>query len=546
MRSASPSSSVKTQAWSSRLGVILAVAGSAVGLGNFLRFPGLAAQYGGGAFMVAYFVSLLIIGLPICWAEWTMGRAGGRHGYHSSPGIFHALLRHRSAKYLGVIGLLIPVVIYMYYLVVEAWCLGYAVSAASGTFQRADFDSVAFFRNYTGLAANGAGVGFTLEQAGLFLVSALGLNLWFVYRGLAKGIERVCLWGMPLLIVLALIVLARVLTLGTPDPARPELSVAAGLEHMWSTADLVPRLANAELWLAAAGQVFFTLSVGFGLILNYASYLTARDDVPLSALSAAATNEFCEVGLGGLITVPAAFAFFGAAGASGGAFGVTFGLGFNTLPEVFARMPAGQWLGAAFFFLLFIAAITSSLSMIQPAVAFVEEALNFSRGRAVAVVGALSTVGTGLIWYFSAGLDVLDTLDFWVGNVLIFIQATILIIIYAWVLDLRENWRQMHIGALIRVPVVFRWVTRYLTPTYLLIIFALFLLQKIIGWNFAWGAAATFKPTGRISALIGEAALPAAQLSIVGVFGLTLITAGITHLAGRRWTARDQVGAQQP
>ena len=92
------------EAWSSRLGVILAVAGSAVGLGNFLRFPGLAAQYGGGAFMIAYFVSLLLIGIPICWVEWTLGRYGGRAGYHSTPGIFQALLTRPSGKYLGVIG----------------------------------------------------------------------------------------------------------------------------------------------------------------------------------------------------------------------------------------------------------------------------------------------------------------------------------------------------------------------------------------------------------------------------------------------------------
>lgn len=110
------------EVWSSRLGVILAVAGSAVGLGNFLRFPGLAAQYGSGAFMLAYFISLLIIGIPICWVEWTLGRYAGQKGFHSSPGIFYCLIRHPAGKYLGVLGAIIPVGIYMYYVYIEAWC----------------------------------------------------------------------------------------------------------------------------------------------------------------------------------------------------------------------------------------------------------------------------------------------------------------------------------------------------------------------------------------------------------------------------------------
>ena len=112
--------------WGSRIGVILAVAGSAVGLGNFLRFPGQAAANGGGAFMIPYFVCLLLVGIPICWAEWTMGRQGGRYGVNSCPAILSALGGSRVWSYFGVLGLLIPVCIYAYYNVIEVWCLGYA------------------------------------------------------------------------------------------------------------------------------------------------------------------------------------------------------------------------------------------------------------------------------------------------------------------------------------------------------------------------------------------------------------------------------------
>ena len=149
-----PMSVAPKEAWSSRLGVILAVAGSAVGLGNFLRFPGLAAQYGGGAFMIAYFISLLLIGIPICWTEWTLGRFGGRNGYHSTAGIFHALLKKPWAKYLGVIGFVVPVIIYMYYVYIEAWALGYAVNALLGNLSVEGRDYGAFFGSFTGAASN--------------------------------------------------------------------------------------------------------------------------------------------------------------------------------------------------------------------------------------------------------------------------------------------------------------------------------------------------------------------------------------------------------
>ena len=118
--------------WATRIGVILAVAGSAVGLGNFLRFPGQAAQHGGGAFLLPYFISLLILGIPLCWAEWTMGRYAGTKGFNSAPGIYSAITGKPAARYFGALALLIPLVIYMYYVVIEAWCLGYALNYLTG------------------------------------------------------------------------------------------------------------------------------------------------------------------------------------------------------------------------------------------------------------------------------------------------------------------------------------------------------------------------------------------------------------------------------
>ncbi len=514
------------------------MAGSAVGLGNFLRFPGLAAQYGGGAFMVAYFISLLIIGIPICWSEWALGRYGGRYGFHSTPGIFHALLKKPHAKYLGVIGFIVPVMIYMYYVYVEAWCLGYAVNAAAGVLSEPGTDFRAFFARYTGAQADGVSLHFGLHDVGIFVVIVYALNFYFIYRGISKGIETVCKYAMPALIVIAFIILARVLTLGTPDPSRPEQSLLNGLGFMWNPGDIAAGLKNPQLWLAAAGQIFFSLSVGFGVIITYSSYLRKKDDVVLSGLTASAANEFCEVALGGLITVPAAFIFLGAAGVIGQG---TFSLGFNVLPEVFARMPAGQLFATIFFVLLFLAAITSSLSMLQPGIAFLEEGLGLNRKASVALLGLITSFGTLFVWYFSKDLKALDTIDFWVGTLLIFIQATILIVIFGWKIGLKRGWEEMHHGADLRVPRFFKPIIRYVTPGFLITIFVLFLLKNVFGWNFQWGAAAAFEPTSYVRDLVGPNPDRVARLGVALVVVMAIFTCVLVQIAGKRWESKPLI-----
>jgi len=521
------SSSSPQESWNSRIGIILAVSGSAVGLGNFLRFPGLAAKHGGGAFMLAYFLSFLIIGLSICWAEWAMGRAGGQKGRNSCPGILAALTGRPNFKYFGVLGVLIPVMIYMYYVYIEAWCLGYSVNFLAGNLDfNTGAEASAFFATFVGAAADGSAFGFGIKQVGWFLVGVFILNFILIYRGLSQGIELFCKYAMPALIVLAFVVLIRVLTIGTPDPGNPDLNVSNGLGYMWNpvktivetqdaegiwrktnevvgenaiatakasaSADaslrvrevsLGEQLLNFQLWLDAAGQIFFSLSIGFGVIINYSSYLKRKDDVVLSGLAATSANEFCEVGLGGLITVPAAFTFLGIAGATGS----TLGLGFNALPMVFASMPAGSLFGFLFFFLLFLAAVTSSLSMLQPGIAFLEEAMDIDRRRSVAVLGIITALGSGFVVYFSQDLKALDTIDFWVGTFLIFVLATVQILIFGWVIGIERGLKLANQGALFNVPPIYGFIMKYVTPTFLLIIFALWTLQNIFGYNILTG-----------------------------------------------------------
>jgi SNF family Na+-dependent transporter len=527
------------EGWNSQLGIILAVSGSAVGLGNFLRFPGNVAEFGGGAFMIAYFLSFLLLGLPICWAEWAMGRYGGAHGAHSTAGIFTILFRNPKAKYLGVIGVLIPVCIYMYYVVIESWCLGYALNFLAGNMEFTDVDqSGSFLGAFIGAGADGSAFSFafSLEKVGWLLVFCFLLNFYLIYRGLSKGIEWFCKLAVPTLMVLALVILVRVLTLGTPDPSEPQRNISNGLGFMWNptkvyleqqvttedgavawtlneqlvgprriaegaelaAADpairmrevsVAEQLLNPDLWLAAAGQIFFSLSIGFGIILVYSSYLGRKEDVVLSGLAASSANEFAEVGIGGLLTIPAGVAFLGVTALSAFA-GSTFGLGFQVLPLVFAQMPLGNIFGFLFFFLLFLAAVTSSLSMVQPGIAFLEEALDIGRKRSVAILGFITAIGSLLVVYFSKDVKMLDTLDFWVGTFSLFILATIEIITFSWVFGAVRGREEANFGAAFSIPRWFNFIFRWVCPIFLLTIFSLWALKNVFGIAFKAGADA--------------------------------------------------------
>jgi SNF family Na+-dependent transporter len=563
--------------WGSRIGVILAVAGSAVGLGNFIRFPGQVAQFGGGAFMIAYAISFLIIGLPIGWAEWAMGRYAGQRGFNSAAGAFHCLVPWRASKYLGVLGAMIPLIIFMYYVVIEAWTLGYTVrflrALVDPTLRFADVAaSEAYFASFVGIAADGAALKPGLDSLLPWLVIVFLLNLVLIYRGISQGIEFACRVGMPVLVVLSLLVLARVLTLGTPDPARPDHNVSTGLGYMWNpgktlvvAADgktlaevvdadplrqrtraetlaaategatvvertVLQQLADPNLWLAAAGQIFFSLSVGFGVILVYASYMGPRDDLVLSGLTASATNEFCEVALGGLITLPAAVAFLGVAGVAGKG---TFGLGFNVLPMVFSTMPLGSLFGALFFFVLFIAAITSSLSMLQPGIALLEESLGITRKGSVGLLGTLTALGTGFVAWFSKDLKALDTLDFWVGTFLIFVLATVQIILFGWFFGIERGWRELHAGAALNLPGWFKPVFRYVCPAFLIAIFALWVARNVFGWDPS-GGGTQGSPYTKALFVDGD---PVAWLCI-GV--VTVVAAGLAATIGGSRRYRDE------
>jgi SNF family Na+-dependent transporter len=466
-----------------------------------------------------------------------MGRYAGQFGFRSSPGIFSVLIRHPLGKYLGALGVIIPVCIYMYYVYIEAWCAGYAWYFLTGQLSLGSEVGPygEFFSRFVGATHDGLVVQRGSNQVVIFLGLVFALNFVVIYRGLSRGIEFFCKWAMPALIVLAIVILVRVLTLGTPDPANPDQNLLNGLGFMWNPGDMRTQLKNPQLWLEAAGQIFFSLSVGFGVIITYASYLSNQDDVVLSGLTASSANEFCEVALGGMITVPAAFVFLGSAGVLGQG---TFALGFKVLPLVFAQMPFPAVFGTIFFTLLFLAAITSSLSMLQPGIAFLEEALGIGRKASVAMLGMITAMGCLFVVNYSKDFKALDTIDFWVGTFLIFVLATVLIITFGWVVGIEKGFSEAHRGAHVRIPSLFKFIIKYVSPAYLLLIFGLWFLFNVLGWNLETGE---LKPTGYVADLLGndgQEPSTVARLSVLLVGVVLVFTLILTAAAAPRWKAK--------
>jgi len=384
------------------------------------------------------------------------------------------------------------------------------------------------------LQYRGSALGFVwslLNPLMLVIVYAIAfsfiLNFVLIYRGVRKGIELFVKFAMPLLILCAVIILVRVLTL-PPLEDQPERNVLNGLAFMWNPNWAL--LTNAQMWIDATGQIFFTLSVGFGLIVTYASYVKPDDDIALSAVTSASGKQFCEVALAGMMVIPAAFIFLGPADVkAAGEAGSSLGLGFAVLPNVFEQMGAiGPFIGFLFFFLLFLAAVTSSLSMLQPAIAMLEEGLGLGRKASVSLLGFITAIGAAFIGYFSAGFTVLDTVDFWVGNFALYVLATIMVLVFGWVLGIDKGKAELDRGAEIRIPGFVMFIIKYIAPVYLIGVMAVWVFQNVF-------TADEGEPT-RIGAVFSTPIVAMAVGFIAVVVTLFLFLAGA---ASARWRRRE-------
>lgn len=521
--------------WGSRIGLILAMAGNAVGLGNFLRFPAKAAANGGGAFMIPYFIAFLILGIPLMWVEWGIGRYGGSIGHGTMPGVMHRIVKKPIAKYLGVLSIILGLLTAVYYCYIESWTLSFSYFSVAGRYNDIPGTDMSekrvemgrFFKEYLGMqeklklstavtardiaavseCTNASEVTATLKYdpqrdgewnafdpkldqskrpyveatlknkyftnsstAYIFFVITFILNFYFLYRGLSAGIEQLGKIGMPILFVCAIILAIRVLTMGRPEGCN--WSVLDGMNFLW-----VPKfdqLGQASVWLAAAGQIFFTLSLGQGAIQAYASYLSNKDDVVLTGLSTASLNEFAEVILGGSIAIPAAVAFFGPAVTTDIARSGAFDLGFQCMPLIFTKITMGWFFGALWFGLLFIAGITSSVALLTPSITFLKDEMKFSHQKAVVAVTAMTVIfAHACVFFFDKGL--VDELDYWVGTLGLVVYALIEIIVFLWIFGGENAWKEIHKGCDMKIPRVFYYIMRYITPLYICVLL------------FAWG-----------------------------------------------------------
>ncbi|MCI0403881.1 MAG: sodium-dependent transporter [Acidobacteria bacterium] len=470
------------EAWASRWGLILAAAGNAIGIGNLLRFPSQAANNGGGAFMIPYITCLLVFGIPMMWVAWAVGRHGGKFGHGTLPGMFERMWSHPLAKYVGVLGLSLPLCFCLYYTYIEAWTLGYAWFSLSGDYLNTPDRTVhlgAYLQEFLDMAPTGSYFP-GLLAATAFAAITVGLNMFVLYRGVAKGIELLAKIAMPLLFLFCILMSVRVLTL------EGEGTALQGLNFLWTPN--FSRLGDFSVWLAAAGQIFFTLSIGFGSMECYASYVREDDDIALSALTTAATNEFVEVIFGGMIAIPAAAVFFGADEIQRIASSGTFNIGMISMPEILRSFPATWLFGTIWFLLLFFAAFTSSVGVAQPVMAFFQDELKISRGMATFWLTVLWLIGTvPVIVYYRYG--VLDELDFWAGTLGLAVLGLIEVVLFSWIFGLARGWPELQRGGLLRVPSLFKLVLTYLTPVALALILVGWVYQGVIA-----GGALTPQP----------------------------------------------------
>ena len=457
---------VKSESWGTRTGLILAMAGNAVGLGNFLRFPVQAVQNGGGAFIIPYLICFLLMGIPLLYIEWASGRFGGKFGNHSTPYILDSMVKGRVLKYIGVFGIFTNVAVAAYYCYIESWTISYVFHSLAGSFEGMSQSGIAeFFNSYVNISESTTGIPY---EAVIFYILCLLLNTYILSKGL-KGIERVAKIGMPLLIIFGVILAIRGLTLGTSGASEmfPDANAWDGLNFLWTPQ--YESILDLKVWMAAAGQIFFTLSVGMGTIHCYAAYIKPKDDIALNAVSAGFMNEFVEVVLGSAIVIPIAAGYLGLDWVLENA---GFGMAFQTMPYLFQQWgPVLAALAGLFWFgLLFFAGITSSLAMGTPWMGFMRDEFNWGRNKGAWSFGLLILVmGLPTVLFYNQG--VFDEYDYWAGTVSLVVFAMFETILFSWVFGMKRGWAEITSGADIKVPSIYKFIIKFVTPIMLIIIF---------------------------------------------------------------------------
>ena len=432
--------------FSGKLGYVLAVAGSAVGLGHIWRFPYLAAKYGGGIFLLVYLILMLTFGYVLIVSETTLGRLTRK----SPVGAFNAFGKSLPFKIGGWINAVIPMLIIPYYSVIGGWVFKYLFE-----YLRGSTDALAEDSYFTGFITAGASVEVW------FLIFTL-VVLLIIVAGVEHGIEKVSKMMMPVLVILAIIVSIYSVT-------RP--GAFEGVKYF-----LIPNFDNFS-WMtivAAMGQMFYSLSIAMGILYTYGSYMKKDVDIEQST-SQIEVFDTAIAFLAGLMIIPAVFSFFNGdpeklkAGPS---------LMFITLPKVFASMGMGRIIGIVFFLLVLLAALTSAISLAESCVSTLEDQLGWKRniasvviGIVIVILGSFSALGFGMLDFVQIlGMSILDFFDFLTNSLMMPIAALSTCILIVYVVGVDKIVEEVETSSKFKRKGIYKFFIKYLAPICILII----------------------------------------------------------------------------
>ena len=403
----------------SNIGSVLALAGSAVGLGNIWRFPYMVSEYGGGAFILVYILCVVLVSMPIMVSEFMVGRRSRRGAFDA----VRTLCPDGAWKHYGILAVFIPFATLCYYIVIGGWTFGYLVKSIAGEF------------------ASGTDPATIEEGFGIFVgspvlpvactVAFMMLTFVIVLKGVEKGIEKCSKVMMPLLFVIMIVIAVRTLTLpGAMDGMtylfRPDFSKI-----------------SPEVFLRAMGQAFYSLSIGMGIMVTYSSYLPKKSSLVKSAASTIGA-DFVFALIAAIAIIPALFAF-GMPTSQG------TGLVFKTLPVVFSRMPLGGVVAGVFFVAVLLAALTSSISLFEVPVGWLIESRKMSRRKAciivcatVLVLGTVCTLSFGPLAGVHIGrFGIFDAVDYTIGNYLMPFAGLVLVLFVGWKMPRKDKMQEL-------------------------------------------------------------------------------------------------------
>jgi len=451
------------EVWGSKLGFILAAAGSAIGLGNIWKFPYITGENGGASFVLVYLICIAVIGLPVLIAEILIGRTTQR----DPVGAFYKLSQSKFWGAIGGMGVVAGFLILSFYAIIAGWSMGYIVEAINGNFFEFP-EPAASADHFQALVTN---LPWIFGYFFLFMLLTMGI----VFSGVQKGIERASKIMMPILFILLIILMIRGLTL---DGAMK------GIDFLWN-----PDWSKitASTILLALGHAFFTLSLGMGAMLTYGSYMSEKDNIPSAALQIVILDT--------LIALIAGTAIFTSVFAVGLDPNAGPGLIFHTLPGVFTKMPGGYFFSILFFISLTIAALTSSISLLEVVVSFFVDELNWKRHNAAVVLSIIiSAIGIPSLLSFNVladfkifGLDFFALVDFIASNILLPLGGLFIAVFVAWVWGFDKVIPNLRKGAekffdnYPGLSLAWKIFLKYLSPVliFLVFLYSIGILQKI-------------------------------------------------------------------